>query len=184
LAAQQVVPSPHLVTPVTKLSGQPVNRCYQCHKCTAGCPVTAAMDLMPHQVVRYVQLGLEEDLLKSKTIWQCAACRTCISRCPNGIDIAAINDALKQRALARGIQPALPEVAAFHQVFLASAKSKGRVHELGMMIAFKLKTSTYLQDVPLGLKMFRRRKLRLLPEGIKNRQRFRALLQGEKGGQQ
>ncbi|MDN5361276.1 MAG: heterodisulfide reductase subunit [Moorella sp. (in: firmicutes)] len=180
----QIVPSPQLIAPVADSSGQPVSRCYQCHKCTAGCPVTAAMDLMPHQVVRYVQLGLEEELLKSKTIWQCAACRTCISRCPNGIDIAAINDALKQRALARGIQPALPEVAAFHQAFLASVKSKGRVYELGMLIVFKLKTGTYFRDVPLGLKMFQRRKLRLLPEGIKNRQRFRALLQGEKGWQE
>ncbi|MGI9860223.1 4Fe-4S dicluster domain-containing protein [Moorella naiadis] len=183
MAEQQVVPSQQLVTPVAKLSRQPVNRCYQCHKCTAGCPVTAAMDLMPHQVVRYVQLGLEEELLKSKTIWQCAACRTCISRCPNGIDIAAINDALKQRALAQGIQPALPGVAAFHQAFLASVKNKGRVHELGMMIAFKLKTGTYFQDVPLGLKMFQRHKLRILPEGIKKRQPLQALLQGEKGWQ-
>ncbi|CEP66614.1 Alpha-helical ferredoxin [Moorella glycerini] len=183
MAEQQIMPSHQLVAPVARQSGQPVSRCYQCHKCTAGCPVTMAMDLMPHQVVRFVQLGLEEELLKSKTIWQCAACRTCVSRCPNGIDIAAINDALKQRALAKGVQPALPEVAAFHQAFLASVKSKGRVHELGMMIAFKMKTGTYFQDVPLGLKMFRRGKLRLLPEGLKNKARFRALWQGEKGGQ-
>ncbi|MDN5344677.1 MAG: heterodisulfide reductase subunit [Clostridia bacterium] len=183
MAAQQVIPSPRLVLVIEKASGQPVSRCYQCHKCTGGCPVTGFMDLMPHQVVRYVQLGLEEDLLKSKTIWQCAACRTCISRCPNGIDIAAINDALKQRTLARGVQPALPAVAAFHQAFLNSIKGKGRVHELGMMIAFKMKTGSYFQDVLLGLQMFRRGKLRLLPEGLKNRERFRALWQGEKEGQ-
>lgn len=180
---EKVVPSRQLDSLVMKESGQTVSRCYQCHKCTGGCPFTAAMDLMPHQVVRYIQLGLENDLLKSKTIWQCVACRTCISRCPNGIDIAAINDVLKQRALAKGIEPAIPEIAAFHQTFLDSVKSKGRVHELGMMLTYKLKTRKYFQDVPLGLQMLRHHKLRLLPEGVKDYKRFQALLQAEKEGQ-
>ncbi|WP_338834974.1 Heterodisulfide reductase subunit C hdrC [Moorella humiferrea] len=180
MAGQQTIPSQELAAEVAAGSGQAVNRCYQCHKCTAGCPVAMAMDLMPHQVVRYVQLGLEEELIKSKTIWQCAACRTCVSRCPNGIDIATINDALKQRALARGAVPALPEVAAFHQAFLASVKSRGRVHELGMLAAYKLKTRTYLQDAPLGFKMLRRGKLPIFSGGIKNKGRFRAMWEGSK----
>ncbi|MDK2821362.1 MAG: heterodisulfide reductase subunit [Clostridia bacterium] len=182
MAGKQVIPSSKLISSVAKKSSQPINRCYQCHKCTGGCPVTFAMDIMPHQVVRYVQLGLEEKLLESKTIWQCTACHTCGSRCPNGIDIAAINDALKQQAITNNVKPALPEVRTFHEAFLASVKNNGRVHELGMMLAFKRKTGTYLQDVSLGLKMFRRNKLRLLPKKIKNRKRFHTLLQGEKEG--
>lgn len=181
---EKVVPSRQLELLTMKESRQPLNRCYQCYKCTGGCPLTGAMDLMPHQVVRYAQLGLENDLLKSKTIWLCAACRTCISRCPNGIDIAAINDFLKQRALAKGIKLAIPEIAAFHQTFMNSVKSKGRVHELGMMLIYKLKTRKFFQDIyPLGLKMMLRNKLRLLPEGVKDYKRFQALLQAEKEGQ-
>lgn len=132
---------------------------------------------MPHQVVRYTQLNLEEELLKSKTIWLCAACRTCVSRCPNGIDIAAINDTYKQKVLAKGRSPASSEIAAFHKAFLNSVKGKGRVHELGMMIAFKLKTNTYFQDIPLGLKMFRRNKLRLLPEKVKNLKALKSFIE-------
>jgi len=178
-----VVPSRHFDEIIGKRSGQSLNQCYQCHKCTNGCPVTSVMDLMPHQVVRYIQLGLENDLLQCKTIWQCAACRTCVSRCPNGIDIAALNDTLKQLAIAQGVKPALPEIAAFHHAFLNSVKSRGRVHELGMMIVYKLKTGTYFQDASLGIKMLRRNKLRLISEGIKNRRRFQLLLQRKKEGQ-
>ncbi len=178
------MPSRQLELLVMEETGQPLNRCYQCHKCSGGCPLTEAMDFMPHQIVRYIQLGLEKELLKSSSIWLCTACRTCISRCPNGIDIAVLSDFLKQRAIAKAIKPALPEVEIFHQAFLASLKSKGRVHELGMMMIYKFKSRKFFQDIfPLGLKMLSRNKLRLLPEGVKDYKRFRALLQAEKEGQ-
>jgi heterodisulfide reductase subunit C/quinone-modifying oxidoreductase subunit QmoC len=181
---EKVVPSRQFELLVTEETGQPLNRCYQCHKCTGGCPMTGAMDLMPHQIVRYIQLGLEKELLKCITIWLCAACRTCISRCPNAIDIAVINDFLKQRSIAKAVEPGVPEVAVFHQTFLNSVMSKGRVHELGMMLVYKLKSRKIFQDIfPLGLKMMCRNKLRLLPERVKDYKRFRALLRAEKEGQ-
>lgn len=168
-AGNKVLPDPSLSACIEKHSGQPVNRCFQCRKCSTGCPVSEMMDLLPHQIVRYAQLGLEDRLLKSRSIWICASCRTCKSRCPNGIDIAAIGDACKAKALAQGIKPALPEIASFHQAFLKSVEGNGRVHELGMMLDYKLKTKTYFQDVSLGLAMFKRGKLKLLPERIRRR---------------
>ena len=70
--------------------GEDVNRCYQCLKCSAGCPMTFAMDYPPSQIMRMVQLGQEDDLLASKTIWVCLTCNTCSIRCPNDIDIALV----------------------------------------------------------------------------------------------
>ncbi len=80
---------------VEEISGQNLFACYQCGNCTAGCPVSFAMDLGPHQVIRYSLLGLEEEVLKSNTFWMCASCLQCTSRCPKGLDIARIMEAIR-----------------------------------------------------------------------------------------
>jgi len=84
------------VVKVEELSGQSLLACYQCGKCSAGCPAISQMDILPNQVIRYAQLGLKDDLLKSKSIWICASCLTCNSRCPKGIKIAEVMEALRQ----------------------------------------------------------------------------------------
>lgn len=80
---------------VEEISGQNLFACYQCGNCTAGCPVSFAMDLGPHQVIRFSLLGLEEEVLKSNTFWICASCLQCTSRCPKGLDIARIMEAIR-----------------------------------------------------------------------------------------
>src|SRR5512136_1492109 len=76
-------------------SGQNLFACYQCGNCTAGCPVSFAMEVGPHEVIRYTLLGLEEEVLRVNTFWLCASCLQCTSRCPKGIDIARVMDALR-----------------------------------------------------------------------------------------
>jgi heterodisulfide reductase subunit C len=83
------------VKKVSEISGQNLNLCYQCGKCSAGCPMSFVMDYLPNQIMRLVQLGLEEDIANSKTIWLCASCLTCSVRCPKGIDIARVMEALR-----------------------------------------------------------------------------------------
>ena len=85
-----------LVHRVEEYSGQDLMACYQCGKCAAGCPVAFAMDMLPSQVIRFAQLGLVERLLESKTIWLCAACQTCYTRCPKGVDLSRIMEALRE----------------------------------------------------------------------------------------
>lgn len=81
---------------VEELSGQNLLACYQCGKCSAGCPAVSEMDILPNQIIRYAQLGLKDELMRSKSIWICASCFTCNARCPKGINIAEIIEAIRQ----------------------------------------------------------------------------------------
>ncbi len=90
------------VRQVEEISGQDLLACNQCGKCSAGCPVVAAMDLLPSQVIRMAQLGMEE-VLESNTIWICASCLTCATRCPKGVDLPRLMEALRQISLRKGV---------------------------------------------------------------------------------
>jgi len=148
---------------VVQASGETLQACFQCQKCSAGCPVAYAMDILPNQVVRHVQYGHREKVLSSKTIWICASCYACSVRCPNNIDIARIMDTLRNLALRSGAEPGERDVPLFHSVFLDTIKSKGRIHELSLIIQLKSKTKDFLKDAGLGWRMFRKGKIKLLP---------------------
>ena len=84
------------VSKVEEISGQNLLACYQCGKCSAGCPAVSEMDILPNQIIRYAQLGFKDELLQSKSIWVCASCFTCNARCPKGINIAEVIEAIRQ----------------------------------------------------------------------------------------
>jgi len=90
-----------LVRKIEEFSGQNLLACNQCGKCSAGCPAAAVMDLLPNQVIRYAQFGLEE-VLESNSIWICASCQTCYARCPHGVDLPRVMEALRVIALEEG----------------------------------------------------------------------------------
>jgi heterodisulfide reductase subunit B len=143
--------------------GDNVYLCYQCVKCTSGCPLAEYFDLTPNQVMRAIQLGEEDLALNSRTIWLCASCQTCTTRCPQELDIAGIMDFLKQEALERGIEPKVREVALFHKVFLRNVDVLGRAYELGLIAEINLRTGQPFKDLGMGLEMIRKRKIKLLP---------------------
>lgn len=91
------------VKKVEEISGQSLLSCNQCGKCSAGCPMCFAMDFLPNQIIRLAQLGLEGDIAKSKTIWICASCLTCSVRCPRGVDVGSVMEALRLITLRRNI---------------------------------------------------------------------------------
>jgi len=103
-----------------------VQACYQCGRCSAGCPIGEFFDINVMEVVRLAAYGMEENLLNSHTIWLCAACETCATRCPNDIEIAGLMDVLREIALRKGVTPAEPRVPLFHKAFLGSISHWGR----------------------------------------------------------
>jgi len=155
--------NPSFSSLIAQESGENLLACYQCQKCSAGCPVAHAMDILPNQVIRMVQFGLKERVLASNTIWICASCYTCSVRCPNDIVIAKIMDVLRHTALRSGARPGERDIPIFHSAFLDSIKSKGRIHELSMIWQYKSKTRDFMKDAALGWRMFRKGKIKLFP---------------------
>jgi heterodisulfide reductase subunit C len=160
---------------VERLSGVAVAACFHCQKCSSGCPVAYAMDLPPNLLIRYIQLGQRQSVLESETIWVCASCITCSTRCPNDIDLAHVMDTLRQMSMRDGTV-ALPRVVAFHEAFMKAIRTHGRVHEVELIARYKLKTRTFLEDMNLGRQMFARGRIRLIPERIGGRKAVRAIL--------
>jgi len=87
---------------VEALSGENVFACYQCGMCSAGCPLTEEMDRLPSQVIRDLQQD-DPSLLESNAMWVCASCLACEVRCPKGVDLAKLMEALRQLHLRRSL---------------------------------------------------------------------------------
>jgi len=146
--------------------GQNVYLCYQCVKCTSGCPVAEFFDWQPNQIMRAVQLGQEDIALESETPWLCASCQTCTTRCPQDLDIAAIMDFLTRESKARGIKPPLPELNTFNEAFLREINIWGRSYEPGLMVEMTLRNrnlKALRNDADMYMKMIQKGKVRFLP---------------------
>jgi heterodisulfide reductase subunit C2 len=156
-----------LLSRIEKEAGTRINLCYQCGKCTAGCPAAFAMDYPPRQVIRLLQLGFTEEALNSNSIWICASCETCSSRCPRGVDIASLMDTMRREALKLGKTD--KKVAAFNKAFLGNVRNFGRTYEAGLLLQYNLTTGQLFKDMELGLPMMQRGKASPFPEKIKAR---------------
>jgi heterodisulfide reductase subunit C2 len=95
-------------------TGVAISSCYQCERCTNACPVAQYMDIKPHQVIRYVQLGRPEALLNSTTIWVCLSCETCTTYCPNEVGVAEVINHLRNMAAHSSVPPKERRLAVFH----------------------------------------------------------------------
>ena len=156
--------SSDLLEEVQRRSGTAPGACFQCHKCSTGCPIGPDMDILPSQIMRLVHLGAENEVLGSHAIWLCASCEACTTRCPMGIDIAGVMDALRMMAVER--KASLPDARGeqFNRSFLNSVRHHGRVFELGMMIGYKLRSRSFFADADKAPQMLKKGKLSLLPK--------------------
>ncbi len=160
-------------------------RCYQCGKCSAGCPLAEDMDITSSVVMRMIQSEeetVDKELLQSQAIWLCASCEMCISRCPMQVDIPKIMDFLRQQSLAENLQnkSANKNIVSFHRSFLDMVQVTGRSYEIGMIADYKLRSKKFLQDLTLAPKMFLKGKLPVIPESVKDRKSIKRIFNKSK----
>jgi heterodisulfide reductase subunit C2 len=148
-------------------TGINVSRCYQCGKCSAGCPMASESDLRPHNVLRLAMQNRRDEALRSEVIWLCLTCETCSARCPNACDPARVIDELREMSLSAGLSEAPRHIAAFHRAFLAQIRANGRLHEMGMVVDYKLRSGDLMKDVTNAPAMVTRGKLSLRAERIR-----------------
>jgi heterodisulfide reductase subunit B len=160
--------------------GQNVFLCYQCIKCSSGCPLSEFFDWQPNQIMRAIQFGDQEIAFESETPWLCAGCQTCSTRCPQGLDINAIMEFLTRESLQRGYKPKVREVDQMNKAFMNEVKIWGRAYELGLMAEMKLRTMNLFEDLDLGAKMIAKRKISFLPHFARPPKKVKPLPQDEK----
>lgn len=152
-----------LISTVSEISGVDLSRCYQCKKCSNGCPVAGLTTLSPSEVIRRLHLGAGNEILESDLIWLCLSCGTCYERCPMQINISAIIDAMRSLALEKRAAVPKGNIPLFNRMFLGTVRAFGRVYDLPMIAFYKLGTLNLKQDMDKFPTMLRKGKMALLP---------------------
>ncbi len=156
---------------VKERSGQDINLCFQCLKCSVGCPISRYFDYQPNTLIRMIQYGYKERVLSSHAIWLCVSCMTCGTRCPNKVDMSTIIDTLREMAMESEYAHKVEKnVVLIHEEFIRSIKTWGRLHEITFYIAYMLRSFDFIAPIPSGIAMVSKRKLPIIPrriEGIK-----------------
>ncbi|MDI6739405.1 MAG: 4Fe-4S dicluster domain-containing protein [Candidatus Edwardsbacteria bacterium] len=99
LAPSRATIGSELLAKIEEISGEKIFRCMQCGSCSAGCPMHDRMDIAPNQIWKLLQMGEYEAVKNSNSIWACFSCYTCGHRCPKGIDLAKVMEAVRQLLL-------------------------------------------------------------------------------------
>lgn len=169
-----------LAEKVLHVTGANPMACYQCGRCAAGCMqnVDGEMDVSPTRIMRLLQLesafapdekqarAFGEEAVTAETPWLCAGCQACTTRCPQGIDIAGTMDVLREEGLKSGKcskSKRARDIQTLHRTFVEGAVKRGRVHELAMVMFYKLRTGHFMQDAMLGPAMMSKGKLHVMP---------------------
>jgi heterodisulfide reductase subunit C len=163
-----------------RIDGVPIQRCYHCRKCTAGCPLAFAMEYSLDKVVRMIQMERRREVLKSDTIWLCVSCETCITRCPNEVDIARMMDVLREMAIESGIGAKEKNILKLHKSFLSCIKMRGRINEPLLVAGYKLKSGDLFSDVAMGMDMYLKGKLSLLSPKTRDMEAVRSIFEKTK----
>jgi len=185
-----------LLREVMDKSGQNLLACYQCRRCAAGCPVGEETGVTPDRLVRMVLLGDREEALSNLLVWQCVACYTCGTRCPNNIQTARITETLKQMSKEAHLEPLKPRVADFHSSFMKATEHFGRFNEIEGMGIYEAKSAMkdlkkgdlhavideMKTQMKLGMTMMKKKRMHFKLDKVKDRSEVKALYRKAKKG--
>jgi heterodisulfide reductase subunit C len=163
--------------------GDRISQCLQCGTCTGSCPVSYAMDIPPRKLIALFRAGQIEEILRSRTLWICASCYMCTTRCPQAIKITDLLYALKRTAIDTGLYPERFPVYLLSKNFVRIVNHFGRNQEMLLLLFYYLRRNPLglLKMLPLGIAMMRRGRISLFPKKIKGVGAIRTILRASKG---
>lgn len=159
--------------------GQNILDCIQCGICAGSCHAAWAMDFTPMQIIRMLHLGMKEMALSSSTIWICASCYTCATRCPRGIDIPLLMSGLKNIAIREKIPAKIKMKPKFHKSFAEIVQKYGRIHEPELFLKISNKTDipALIKNAALGWMLLRKGKLKLKAPKVNQKVQWSSLFE-------
>lgn len=156
--------------------GEKIPTCMQCGICAGSCPVSHEMDYTPREIVRMIQLGLKEEILKCNTIWICTTCFSCSVRCPRGIRPTELMETLKPIAIAEGVNN---DYSRFDKVFSEIIKKTGRASEFLLISKFSVSSFERIKEsikqAPFGLNLVKKGKFPLTIDKMEDNSELKAI---------
>jgi heterodisulfide reductase subunit C len=159
--------------------GECVRWCVQCGMCAGSCPNVAWMEHSPRKMIALIRAGKRQEVLTSNSMWVCASCYLCTVRCPRGVEVTELMHVLDSLAARHGLANGKTRTPAMHRAFIENIKSNGRVHELGLMRRFFLRTNPLaaIKMMPVGLRLLLHGRLRLRPEKVRGAEQLRTIVE-------
>ncbi len=159
--------------------GEHIRACIQCGICSGSCPMANEMEFPPRKIIALIRAGVREEVLSSSSMWFCLSCYLCTARCPRGVKPTELAHALESLASRQGYRVKGVRTPVMYRLFVNSLKGNGRVHEFGMMLRYYLTTNPLaaLKMLPVGLRLFLRRRMPLLPRKVKGKEDLSRVIQ-------
>ena len=178
LKIEPAEPNPFLDEVCSMPGGESIRWCIQCGMCSGSCPNVAQMDYSPRKAIAMIRAGRRYDVLTGNSMWVCASCYLCTVRCPRGVKPTELMHSLECLAVRHNLTNGKISTPAMYRAFVDSVKSNGRVHELGLMMKFYLKTNPLaaLKMLPVGLRLLSHGRLPLKARKIKGTGQLKAIV--------
>ncbi len=161
------------------LGGEHILSCIQCGVCTGTCPVAGETQLSPRKIIALIRAGARDEVLSSSSMWYCLSCYMCTVRCPRDIKPTELVHALESLASQHGFSIKGTRTPAMYRSFVSSIKSNGRVHEVGMMFRYYLKTNPLaaVKMLMVGLQLFLHNRMPLMPKKVRGKEDLSRIIQ-------
>jgi len=89
---------------IKEAGGEVVKLCFQCGLCTTTCPWNIVRKFIIRKMLRQAQFGLTD--FDDEEWWLCTTCNACVRRCPRGVGITDVMEAIRRIMVQSGIVPA------------------------------------------------------------------------------
>lgn len=167
--------------------GEKITACMQCGTCTGSCPTSHAMQYTPRKLISLIRANQRDTVLGSLDIWKCASCYSCTARCPRGIKFTDIMYILKNLAWKEQMKNDSKNISCFYNSFQDLIVKRGRMNETELIMKYSFKTNPakLMGFAPLGIKMFLKGRIGVVPPGVKNKNQVQQILKlaKERGGE-